>query len=147
MDIERRPTRVGEWLRRSAVLTEPIARRLAGHRVLPLYAIVHHRGRQSGREHTASVAIRATPDGFVIPVPFAGAQWPRNVLAAGGCTIRWNGADHRAAEPRIVAWSEVRRHFNPLMRIIVRLLGIDTFLHLKAEVRTSHPAESLTNVR
>lgn len=127
----RRPSRMGEWMRRTGVKLEPLTRRLAGRRLAPLFAVVHHRGRRSGRSHTATVAIRRTPDGFVIPLPYAGAQWPRNVLAAGECSIRWGGADHRAVEPRIVGWDEAAQHFHPLQRAIVRLLGIDTFLHLR----------------
>jgi len=122
---------MGEWLRRTGVMVGPITRPLAGRRLFPLFAVVHQRGRRSGRDYAVPVAIRTSSDGFVIPLPYAGAHWPRNVLAAGECTIRWKGQDHQAVEPRLVAWDEIAHAFNPLPRVIVRLIGIDTFLHLR----------------
>jgi deazaflavin-dependent oxidoreductase (nitroreductase family) len=109
----------------------PMTRQLAGRRLFPLFAVVHHRGRRSDRDYAVPVAIRNTSDGFVIPLPYAGAHWPRNVLAAGECTIRWRGVAYRAVEPRLVGWHEIAHVFNPLLRAIVRLIGIDTFLHLR----------------
>ena len=69
--------------------------RFAGSRYLRLYGVVHHRGRRSGRTYTTPVVVRPTADGFVIPLAFGErADWFRNVRAAGGCEIRWNGTTY-----------------------------------------------------
>ena len=65
-----------------------------------LWAAVHHRGRVTGRELTVPVAVGATGDAFVIVLPWGpGTNWARNVLAAGGCVLRWKAADHRVDDP------------------------------------------------
>jgi hypothetical protein len=42
---------------------------LAGTRLLPLYGVVEHRGRRSGRLFRTPVVARPTADGFVVPMP------------------------------------------------------------------------------
>ena len=37
--------------------TQPIAVALAGHRWLPLWAVIHHRGRRSGTEYATPIAV------------------------------------------------------------------------------------------
>jgi hypothetical protein len=102
---------------------------LSGRRLFPLWAIVHHRGRRSGRFFTAPVAIRATADGFVIALPFPGAEWPRNVVAAGGCTVRWKG-DHATTDPAIVGRTALAS-FSPAQRWLLRAAGVERFLTLR----------------
>ena len=121
---------ISRMLLRLARSTSGLSRPLSGRRLFPLWVIVHHRGRRSGRSFTAPVAIRATPDLFVIPLPFAGAEWPRNVLAAGGCTIRWKGEDHVTTDPVITDRSALR-FFNAIQRWLLRAAGIDRFLVLR----------------
>jgi deazaflavin-dependent oxidoreductase (nitroreductase family) len=83
--------------------TAPIAVRLAGRRWFPLWAQVHHRGRRSGKDYVIPVAVLATPESFVIGLPWgAKTNWVRNVLAAGGCTMRWKGTDYRVIDPHLV---------------------------------------------
>jgi deazaflavin-dependent oxidoreductase (nitroreductase family) len=112
-----RPSRSPELLRAISRATGPISRRLAGHRFLPLWAVLRHRGRRTGREYAVPVAIRATEEAFVIGNPFGErTQWVRNVVDAGGCTIRWQAAEHPATAPAIIGYEEAarrsRRHSN-----------------------------------
>ena len=98
---------------RFARATAPAARVLAGRRLIPLWAVVRHRGRVSGRNLAVPVAVLPTADGFIINLPFgAGTNWVRNVVAAGGCTIRWKARDHRMAEPRIIDAAEARPYYS-----------------------------------
>src|SRR5258707_6044180 len=95
--------RVGTWL------FNPLTLALAGSRRLPLFAVVHHRGRRSGRSYTTPVGARRTADGFVIPLTFGErADWFRNVRAAGGWQIRRWGADYPLIEPEAVNWATSR---------------------------------------
>jgi deazaflavin-dependent oxidoreductase (nitroreductase family) len=115
-----------------------MARPLAGRRYFPLWAIVQHRGRRSGRSYSVPVAIRASPDTFTIPLPWGSeTQWLRNVLAAGTCTIRWAGADHRASDPRVVDVAEALDAFHPSQRLILRAGGIRSVMRLRRDVSAS----------
>ena len=90
-------------LRNLARLSRPISRPLSGRRGMRIWAIVHHEGRRSGTAYATPVAIGRSRDGFVIPIPFGDAtQWVRNVQAAGGCTVRWNGRDYVTIQPQII---------------------------------------------
>ncbi len=127
-----RPSLLRRVARNVARATMPLWRPMSGRRLLPLWAVVHHRGRRTGREHSTPVQIRATPDEFVIALPFGGAtQWLRNVEAAGGCTITWRGRDHRADAPRIVGRDEAAAAFGVWERPLLRIVGIESFVRLR----------------
>jgi deazaflavin-dependent oxidoreductase (nitroreductase family) len=111
--------------------TAPFTRRLAGRRFFPLWAVVHHHGRRSGHTYATPVAIRASADTFTIPVPWGDqTQWVRNVIAAGGCTIRWRGADYPAMDPVLIGQVEAAPAFSPLQRAVIRAVGMKSFLRL-----------------
>jgi hypothetical protein len=108
---------------RFARATAPAVRVLAGRRFFPIWAVVHHRGRVSGRDLSVPVAVTAAPGLFVINLPWgARTNWVRNVLAAGGCTIRWRGADYPADDPRIIGEQAARPYYSRLMWAIARRL-------------------------
>ena len=103
----------------------PIANRMAGTRVFPLWAIVRHTGRTSGKAYATPVVARPTPDGFIIPLPFGDAtQWAKNLFAAGGGSIRFAGREHQVAEPRILDLEEAAPHLAPPIRFVARRLGL-----------------------
>ena len=91
-----RPPAAATWFNRVALL-------VAGRRVVPLWASLRHSGRRSGREYVVPVAVIPTDTTFVIALAWGrGADWVRNVRAAGGCTIRWRGVDYECTEPTFV---------------------------------------------
>jgi len=101
-------------------LFNPLILKLAGRRHVPLYAIIEHRGRRSGRTYTTPVAARPTADGFLIPMAFGEqADWYRNVMAAGECVLHWNGAAYALAEPEVVDLAAAR----PALGRVVRMLA------------------------
>ena len=121
-----------ETLRAIARSTAALARPLAGRRWFRIWAVVHHVGRMSGRAYAIPVAIAHTEDGFIIPTPFGpSTQWVRNVLAAGGCTVRWNGTDHVMVDPAVVGRDVAAPAFGRLPRIVLGSLGFDRFLSLR----------------
>ena len=125
---------MNELLRALARAIGPITVHLAGRRFVPIWAILRHRGRVSGRDYATPIAIRRTPDGFLVPLPFEGAQWPRNVLAGEGCTVRWKGRDYLTTEPVIVG-PEARAEFTRIQRSVMGAVGMGRFLRLRvAEV-------------
>jgi hypothetical protein len=130
-DAAPRPSRFGEVARRLGRLSAPLSRPLAGRRFITIWAVIRYRGRRSGKEYSAPIAIGTTPESFVIPLPFAGAQWVLNVLAAGEAVIRWNGREWRATEPKIIDAAEAARAFGPFPRLGIRVIGLDRFLRLR----------------
>jgi deazaflavin-dependent oxidoreductase (nitroreductase family) len=109
------------------------AGRLLGHRFLAL----HHRGRRTGREHTAVLEVLSwdEPSREAVVISGFGAQsnWLRNVLAAGAAEIeigrgRWAARVRRLgpAEGAAVLADYERRNrlAAPLLRrILSRLAG------------------------
>jgi deazaflavin-dependent oxidoreductase (nitroreductase family) len=115
-----------------ARLTAPLARVMAGRRFFPLWAVVHHRGRKTGRDLSVPVAVRPVEGGLLIALPWgAGTNWARNVLAAGGCALRWRGTDHRMTAPELVGRARALASYSPRQRAVVeRVIKTDDFLVL-----------------
>ncbi len=134
------PSVLARVTRATARATGPLARPIAGRRLLPLWAVVHHRGRRSGRAYAIPIAIRASDDAFTIPLPWGTeTQWLRNVQAAGGCTIRWRGIDHTATAPRMIGAEEAIPAFHPVQRMILRVGGVGSFLRLSRTEAGTRP--------
>ena len=87
--------RFGGVLRRTSRLTRPAMLPLAGKRWNPIFAVVEHRGRKTGRGYRTPVAARRSGDGFTIALAF-GAQvdWYRNLVAAGGIIFEASNERH-----------------------------------------------------
>ncbi|WIM92671.1 hypothetical protein ACTOB_004624 [Actinoplanes oblitus] len=108
---------------RVARATAPAVRVLAGRRFFPLWAVVQHRGRVSGRALSVPVAVVATPDVIVINLPWgARTNWVRNVLAAGSCTLRWKGRTHQLDRPEIIGAAAARPYYSPVAWRLARTL-------------------------
>jgi deazaflavin-dependent oxidoreductase (nitroreductase family) len=128
------PSRKSRLLRALARAGAGASVPLAGRRFFPLWGIVRHSGRRSGRTYDTPVVVQRTTDGFLIPLPFGGStQWARNVLAGGGCTVRWRAHDYRASAPEVIDWERARSSYGPLLRLVIPVTGIATFLRVKAE--------------
>jgi deazaflavin-dependent oxidoreductase (nitroreductase family) len=111
----------------------PLMRPLAGRRFFPLWAVLHHRGRRSGREYAVPVGVRTAPNGFYyVALPFGEqTQWTQNVVAAGGCTLRWRGEDLVVNEPTVVGVDEAAAAFPSMQRWIMRTVGVTRVLRLR----------------
>jgi deazaflavin-dependent oxidoreductase (nitroreductase family) len=119
----------GRVTRAAARLSQPIGRLMA--RLFPLWAIVHYRGRRTGRELSTPVQVRATPSEFLIALPWGSStQWVRNVQAAGGCTVTWRGIDHAVDSPRVLSLNEAIA-FRGWERAALRIVRIHEFLSLR----------------
>lgn len=116
-------------------MLNPFIRRHAGNTGVPVFGLVRHRGRRSGRVFATPVATRPIPGGFVIPLTFGSlSDWCQNVLTADGCTIRWNGAEYPMTKPEIIeAVSlpvEIQAAFSFPERLQLRLMGFSHLLRL-----------------
>jgi deazaflavin-dependent oxidoreductase (nitroreductase family) len=119
-------------LRLGTRLLNPLILSFAGSRHMPMFAVINHQGRRSGRSYSTPVGARNTADGFIIPLTFGQqADWFRNVEAASGCVIHWKGADYPLVEPEVVDWATARPAFYPLERVMVPVIGIEQFVRLR----------------
>ena len=105
-------------------LAAPIARRAPG------LGVVVHAGRRSGRSYRTPVTVFRTPRGYVIALVYgAESDWPKNVLAAGGCTLLTRGAAVPLTDPRLVHTGRNRSVPAPA-RAVLRMLGVRDYLEL-----------------
>jgi deazaflavin-dependent oxidoreductase (nitroreductase family) len=106
--------------------------RIAGKRYVPLYVLLRHHGRRSGRAYATPVVGLRVPGGFAIPMAFGeGADWYRNIVAAGGTTIRQHGTEHQLTDPNAIDPDGDTSPFPKWQRPVFRALGIRRFLFLK----------------
>ena len=81
----------------------PFVMLMAGTPLLPLYGVIEHRGRRSGKLFRTPVVVRPPDDGLIVPMPWGeSTDWYRNVRAAGRCTIRWKGRDYAVTDPHVL---------------------------------------------
>jgi deazaflavin-dependent oxidoreductase (nitroreductase family) len=105
---------------------------LAGTRWMPLYGVMQHRGRRSGKLFCTPVVVRPAPDGFVVPMPWGETtDWYRNVRAAGGCRIRWKDRDYDLTQPEVVDSAAAGATFDGFQRSMMQRLKIQKVLHLR----------------
>jgi len=119
----------------------PLILALAGSQRLPVFAVIRHRGRRSGRSYATPAGARPTADGFVIPLTEGErTDWFLNTRAAGGCVIRWRGAEYPVIDPEVVDWATARSAFYPVERVLMPLIGIEQFVRLRhAETERKRP--------
>jgi deazaflavin-dependent oxidoreductase (nitroreductase family) len=128
-----RPRRADPVLLRVVRSMGRLTRPLAGRRFFPLWAVLRHRGRRSGREYAVPVGVQVTADEYFIALPFGErTQWVHNVVAAGGCTLRWRGEDLVMAEPTIVGTDKAASAFPLAQRWMLRAAGVQRFIRLRA---------------
>ena len=73
-----------------------------------------------------------TTDGFVVSLPFGeGADWLKNVLAAGRGTIETRGETWTVAEPEVVALKTARALLPRRAQLLFGLAGIERCVMLK----------------
>jgi deazaflavin-dependent oxidoreductase (nitroreductase family) len=121
--------RFGGILWRLARRTNRLALPFAGSRWNPVFAVIEHRGRRTGRLHRTPVAARRIANGFVISLAF-GAQvdWNQNLQAAGGGTIRWRGAAYPVTAPEVIDAAPGIAAFHPVQRLFLRIGRIDGYV-------------------
>lgn len=116
-------------------ISGPITRRIAATGLVPIWGVLHHRGRKSGKPYATPLAILATPNCFVLPLPWGeGTDWCRNLRAAGGGVIRWRGADHDVVQPEIIDSAAAAPALNAVVRPIARAVGIKRFVRVRRAV-------------
>ena len=131
---------MGSAIKRLAKYFNPLVIGLAGSGIIPVWAVVVHTGRRSGRSYRTPVAIRPSGSGFVIPLPYGKTDWCRNVMAANDSVIRWRGRDYHVGSARLVDRLEGERAFPPPLRRALALFHIERFLAVRRVEAASEAA-------
>ncbi len=120
------PVRVARITRR---LVNPVARTFAGR--IPPFAIVAHQGRKSGKRYRTPMMVFHADGGFVFALTYgAKTDWLKNVEAAGGCRLIYRGREIALDRPRIAHGAEGRRSMPVLVRLVLRVLGVNDYLRM-----------------
>jgi deazaflavin-dependent oxidoreductase (nitroreductase family) len=125
-------------LRRLAILGGPASRPIAGRRLFPLYGVLHHVGRRTGRTYDTPVVVRVTSEAVYVPLPFGErTDWYQNARAAGGSWVTWKGADHWLARPVVVDRGAAGSAFSRLMQQVMRVARIEQVVRFDPVSRSS----------
>jgi deazaflavin-dependent oxidoreductase (nitroreductase family) len=102
--------------------------KLAGGPFSP-YAVLTHIGRRSGRAYQTPLGASPLLDGFVLGLAFgADADWCRNVMAAGTCTLKWHGQEYALEQPEIIPASEALGAFPWWKRVLLAHIGVKQYV-------------------
>lgn len=113
-----------------------VAIRLAGTRAMPVWAVVEHTGRRSGKTYTTPVAVFPTSGVFYVGLPWGrDVDWVRNLRAAGGGVIRWKGTTYDVSDPTFVEKAEVLGVARLPQREILKRWSLADFLRLRCVPR------------
>lgn len=94
-------------------------------------SVVNHVGRSSGTRYRTPVVAVADGSDLVIALPYGpGADWVRNVMAAGSATIEHEGRTVAVRQPALVGPADVDQLFAPKEQRMQRRFGVDEFLRL-----------------
>ncbi|MHB1064498.1 MAG: nitroreductase family deazaflavin-dependent oxidoreductase [Georgenia sp.] len=97
---------------------------------LPGFALLTHAGRRTGRERTVVVNVFRSGAGYRVALTYGrDADWVRNVLAAGGCTLTTRGRRVELVEPHLVH-DPTRTWAPPVVRQLLGLLDVPDSLVL-----------------
>jgi deazaflavin-dependent oxidoreductase (nitroreductase family) len=105
---------------------EPLASRV------PTAAVLHHRGRRTGRSYNTPVRVYRTSQGYLVPLAYSrDAAWALNLLAAGGGEMTRGGRRYQLTQPRR-AGSEARALLPAWVSLMMCALRINDFLQFEA---------------
>src|ERR687885_790216 len=102
------------------------------------FAVVRHVGRRSGRSYETPIIVAPLGADVVVALTYGPhVDWYRNLQAAGHGMLRWQGKSYaiRALEPisrAVGLWQ-----FSALHRKILRLLGIEHFVRMALDTRST----------
>jgi deazaflavin-dependent oxidoreductase (nitroreductase family) len=125
-------TGAGSLMHRISVRTAGVARRMAGTRWFPLWAVLRHVGRRSGSRYQIPIVALPFPGGFLIPLPFGDqTQWLKNIQAADQAGLRHAGREYLIAHPEVVDLETAGPDLPGWVRFASRRARIDHFVRVR----------------
>jgi deazaflavin-dependent oxidoreductase (nitroreductase family) len=125
------------WRFRRAVMryVNPVTRPVASR--LPTFAVLTHRGRTSGRTYRTPINVfRRGNDYFFFLTYGSDAQWVKNVLAAGSCSIETRGRVVELVQPELITDPELQPAPAPVRFVERRIAGATQYLRMRAASST-----------
>jgi deazaflavin-dependent oxidoreductase (nitroreductase family) len=97
------------------------------------FAILTHTGRKSGKPYRIPIIAEPVENGFVFALTYGKkVDWAANVLAKGGCSLRWKNAEYNLRNPEYIDRETGLRAFPALIRAGLRAAGIQYFMRLSS---------------
>jgi len=94
-------------------------------------SVIRHVGRKTGRPYETPIVSFATPDGFVIALPYGqGTDWIKNVLATGSATIVNEGETWLVDRPELVPTSVAAPYLPAKEQRGLRRFAVDSCLQV-----------------
>jgi deazaflavin-dependent oxidoreductase (nitroreductase family) len=110
-------------------VTNHVSRPVAAH--VPMFGVVHHAGRRTGRHYATPVNVFPRGDGFVIALTYgAEVDWVRNVVTAGSCVLEHRGRRVRLTAPSFISEQDGMAAMPVVVRAMLRGLDVTRFLEL-----------------
>jgi deazaflavin-dependent oxidoreductase (nitroreductase family) len=95
------------------------------------FSIVTHIGRKSAREYRTPVLATYSADKIIIPLSYGEhVDWFQNVLAKGGCRIRFKGEDISARDPMVHPAQDVLHQLPENRRSLFERYKLEKYLVL-----------------
>jgi len=115
-----------------AELNKKVTNRVTRHIApwAPGFAIVHHRGRRSGRGYDTPVNVFRRRDGYLFAMTYGEGEWVKNVLAARTCEITTHRRTLALRDPNL--YRDPHRTVIPIpARWILAAVHVDEFLEMR----------------
>ena len=126
------------------VFTNPVMGTFAW--LVPPLAVVHHRGRTTGRSYKTPVVAFRSAAGFVVPMTYGrDVDWARNIVRAHECTLERLGQRYPLRNPRIVDLKAAESRLPAALRPFFRAADFPGFVLLdEARKRSSRAPAGAT---
>jgi len=113
-------------------LLNPLIVRIAGGWWTPMFSLLHHRGRKSGRVYATPVTAFPRGGFFWFGLAFGEhSGWARNVIAAGDADLRYRGQDYHLVEAAVVEIADVKSELPPVVRYGSVLAGMSKTIRMR----------------
>ena len=100
---------------------------------LPGFAILSHHGRKTGRTYRTPVNVFRRGDTYLFFLTYGSdAQWVKNVLSTGSCSIETRGRVVELVGPELVTDPELRPAPALVRLVELRIAGVTQYLRMRA---------------
>ena len=108
-------------------ITRPLAKRL------PAFAILTYHGRKTGRAYQTPINVFRRGDEYYFFLTYGSdAQWVKNILATGSCSIETRGRVVELVEPELITDPELRPAPPPVRFFERRIAGVTQYVRMRA---------------
>ena len=96
-----------------------------------IFAVIHVRGRRSGRSYATPIRLVQQGDSFIVPLTYGPrTSWYVNLSANSG-ELEWQGRRIPVSNPALLATRTVAHQFPPLSRFLMWLDGTDQCVRIE----------------